>query len=230
MKMTSSKLILFSVVLPSVLTALTIGIFAVMSWQPGLGIFEFVALTWDKFYTPILVTYIIILFACFPLVVSAFKKEDLTLRDHITSPEKLKGDILFGVMAAICSYIFFYIDVHVLLKMPVHKIENISLVFLEIVSLVLVSGIFKEIYFRGIPYVLLRPKIGEWKAFFIGNICFALLDWPNLGLSFFLGFIWYLFYRKRGSLLIPIIGHGVFNLCGILARSGALGFIGIVAS
>lgn len=230
MKNASVKGILLSVALPSIVTAFIIGIFGVMSWQSGLGIFEFVALTWDKFYTSILITYIIVLPACFPLVVSIFKKENIVLQKQVTSPAKIKGDLLFGGLAAICSYIFFYVDVHVLLKMPVEKTENVSLALLEMVSLVMVSGVFKEIYFRGVPYILLRPKIGEWKAFLIGNLWFAVLDWPNLGLSFFIGLIWYLFYRKRGSLLVPIIGHGVFNLFGIFARSGVLGFIGIVPS
>jgi len=96
------------------------------------------------------------------------------------------------------------------------------------ILLVIISGFFKELYFRGIPYYLLKDKFGEWKAFLFGNICFTILDWPNFGLSFFLGSIWYLFFRKRGTLIIPVAGHGLFNLLGILARAGALSFVGII--
>jgi len=40
--------------------------------------------------------------------------------------------------------------------------------------------------------------------------------------------MFYLFYRKRGSLIILIIGHGLYNLLGMLMVMGAFSFLGIV--
>jgi membrane protease YdiL (CAAX protease family) len=157
-----------------------------------------------------------------------FRNNDITIFKKLTSSSKnIFGDITLGIIAGISSFIFLFLDIHVLLKMPVEKTGSISIILLEIVSLVIISGIFKEIYFRGIPFYLLKNKYGEWKAFFFGNICYTILDWPNYGLSFFLGLIWYLFFRKRGSLIIPIIGHGLCNLLGVLARAGVLSIVGI---
>ena len=112
--------------------------------------------------------------------------------------------------------------------MPIEKSGGFSFVLLEVLSLVIVSGFLKEIYFRGIPYYLLKNKFGELNTFLFGNICFAIIDWPNFGLSFFTGGIWYLFFRRNGSLIIPIIGHGLCNLLGIMARAGGLCFLGII--
>lgn len=213
---------------PAIIIALFIACLGFFVHKIGMNLFELTSAINDKYYLLILMSYIIVLPLFFPFAIKLFRNNGISLVQNITSKKTFLQDITFGVLAGICSYIFFFLDVHVALKMPIEKTGNLLLVILEIVSLVIVSGFFKEIYFRGIPYLLMKSRYGEWKSFLFGNICFTILDWPNLGLSFFLGLIWYLFFRKRGSLIIPIVGHGLFNLLGILARCGALSFIGII--
>lgn len=213
---------------PAVIIALFIACLAFFVHKGGMNLFELTSAIYDKYYQVILTAYIIVLPFFFPFALKLFRTNGISLFQCFTSKTNFFRDVIFGILAGIISYIFIFLDVHVLLKMPVEKTENVFLIIFEIISLVIVSGFFKEIYFRGIPYLLMKSKFGEWKSFLIGNICYTILDWPNLGISFFLGSIWYLFYRKRGSLIIPIIGHGLCNLLGILARSGALSFIGII--
>jgi len=213
---------------PAVIIALCIACLGIFVHKDGMNVFELTNAIYDKYYKIILTLYIIVLPLFFPFALKLFRNNGISFFQCFTSKTNLFRDILFGILAGVISYIFIFLDVHVLLKMPVEKTENVFLIIFEIISLVIVSGFFKEIYFRGIPYLLMKNKFGEWKSFLIGNICFTILDWPNLGISFFHGFIWYLFYRKRGSLIIPIIGHGLCNLLGILARAGALSFIGII--
>lgn len=213
---------------PAIIIALCIGSLAFFVHKSGMNLFELTSAIYDKYYLLILVLYIIVLPLFFPFAIKLFRINGISLIKGLTSRNTLFRDISFGILAGVSSYIFFFLDVHVALKMPIEKSGNVFLIILEIVSLVIVSGFFKEIYFRGIPYLLMRNRYGEWKSFLFGNICYTILDWPNLGLSFFLGLIWYLFFRKKGSVIIPIIGHGLFNLLGILARCGALSFIGII--
>jgi membrane protease YdiL (CAAX protease family) len=213
--------------LPAIIIALCIMFLGFIVHKGGMNLFGLTSAIYDGYYPIILATYLIVLPLFFPFTLKLLKNNKISLFQKLTSKKTILTDITFGILAGISSYIFFFLDVHVMLKMPVEKTGNIQLVILEIVSLVFISGFFKEIYFRGIPYYLLKDKFGEWKTFLFGNICFTILDWPNFGLSFFLGLIWYLFFRKRGSLIIPVIGHGLCNLLGILARVGAFSFIGI---
>jgi hypothetical protein len=220
--------LLLIVTSPAIIIALLIAYLGFFVYKSGMNLFELASAIHDTYYLVILMSYIVVLPVFFPFAIKVFRNNGISLIQSMTSKKTLLRDVIFGILAGISSYIFFFLDVHVILKMPIEKSENSLLVILEVVSLVIVSGFFKEIYFRGIPYLLLRSRYGEWKSFLFGNICFTILDWPNFGLSFFLGLIWYLFFRKRGSLIIPIIGHGIFNLLGILARYGALRFIGII--
>ena len=219
---------MFIIALPAIIIALCIMCLGLIVHKNGMNLFELAGAIYDKYYHLILAAYIIVLPLFFPFALKLFRANGISITQELTSRKTIYGDIALGILAGISSYIFFFLDVHMVLKMPVEKADNISLILLEILSLVIVSGFFKEIYFRGIPYFLLKGKLGEWKSFLFGNICFTILDWPNFGLSFFLGLIWYLFFRKRGSLIIPIIGHGFFNLIGILARAGAWSYIGII--
>lgn len=193
-----------------------------------MNLFELTSAIYKNYYTVILLIYVIILPLFFPFALKLFRENGISVFQKLTSRKLIGRDILLGILAGISSYLFFFIDVHGVLKMPIEKADNVSLVLLEVLSLVFVSSFFKEIYFRGIPYILLKNRFGEWKFLLFGNIFFTILDWPNFGLSFFLGGIWYLFYRKKDSLIIPIIGYGLFNFLGILARIGFFTFIGIV--
>lgn len=213
---------------PAIIIAIFIAYLGFLVHKSGMNLFELTNAIYNRYFLVILILYIIVLPLFFPSTLKLFKNNGISMFQNLTSKKTFLRDIAFGIIAGICSYIFVFLDIHVILKIPIVKTESFFLVILEIVSLVIVSGFFKEIYFRGIPYLLMKSRHGEWKSFLIGNICFTILDWPNFGLSFFLGLIWYLFFRKKGSLIIPIIGHGLFNLLGILARCGALSFIGII--
>lgn len=214
--------------LPSLLIAISLLLLATMTFEKGMNAFEFGGAMYDKFYPIILWVYIVILPVFFYFAIKLFRKNNIPLFSIITTGKTLARDITLGILAGICSYIFMFVSIHIVAKMPLERTDSPPLIFLEIISIVLFSGFFKELYFRGIPFYLLKDKYGEWKSFLIGNIFFMILDWPNLGLSFFLGFIWYLFFRKTGSLLIPVIGHGLCNFLGILARIGAFSLIGII--
>jgi len=171
--------------------------------------------------------YICVLAGCFPLAWLMFIESGIPLRSAITSIRKFIPDLAFGLIAGTITFAISYFMYHIVMGIPLVKSSG-SIIILRVVSLTLFSGFFKEILFRGIPFIFLKNQIGEFPAFMCGNILFAVLDWPNMGISFIYGTIWYLFYRKRGSLLVPVTAHGFHNLMQTLAVSGGLAFIGII--
>ncbi len=89
-----------------------------------------------------------------------------------------------------------------------------NLIFIDIVILSLVAGFNEEIFFRG----LLFPKVG----LILSSLAFGVLHFP--GKKYWIYAVWatgsaalfaYLFFLSN-SLLVPIIGHAVNNLIGMI--------------
>lgn len=93
---------------------------------------------------------------------------------------------------------------------------SVSQIILMSISLGLVSGICKEIYFRGFAKNFCGDILGETAAFLLFNVMFGLLDWFNMGLSFILGLLWIWGYKKSKHLIVPMIAHGGVNLIAVV--------------
>ena len=89
---------------------------------------------------------------------------------------------------------------------------NTGVVIMDVIALVLISGIFKEIYFRGLAKRFVWLVFGEMNALILFNILFAVLDWHNLGVSFVIGFVWLMAYRKTNHLITPMLAHSLAGL------------------
>lgn len=216
--------------IPAIIIALIELTIGLVGYEQDMNIIKFVSSIFLKYKLVNYFMYIVVLVGTFPLVLLLFKKHGISLKaELIPDKRKVINYIFFGLIAGIVTSAIRFTLMHILAGIPLEKNDNsIAVNILFIMSLVLVSGFFKEILFRGIPRIFLQNQIGEWTAFLIANICFAILDWPNLGLSFIFGTVWYLFYRKQKSLLVPIIAHGFHNLFGLLVSTGLLAFIGII--
>ncbi len=84
------------------------------------------------------------------------------------------------------------------------------------IALGLVSGIVKEILYRGLAKVFCGPVMGEMTALILFNVMFTMLDWYNFGLSFVLGLICIWAYKKTGHLLAPMLVHGGINIVSLI--------------
>lgn len=157
----------------------------------------------------------------FPGAWFLYKANGISLKKDIFEREKLGGDILWGaILAAIASLLS-------LLWLPVYKgrtelafVEDgrmgVGVTILYVISLVFVSGICKEIYYRGFATRFCGTIFGEMTALLLFNMLFALLDWYNFGYSFVLGLVCIFGYRKRKHLVVPMIIHGGTNLISII--------------
>ncbi|MBQ8966167.1 CPBP family intramembrane glutamic endopeptidase [Ruminococcus sp.] len=91
-------------------------------------------------------------------------------------------------------------------------------------------GFMEEFIFRGAFFKFAKEKWGEHKAIVITSIAFGMIHLLNLGsdkLYFILlqvvyaagiGFALSVFRAKSGSLLIPVIVHGLVDILGLAAR------------
>ncbi|MCR4846047.1 MAG: CPBP family intramembrane metalloprotease [Eubacterium sp.] len=156
-----------------------------------------------------------------PSALFLYKANGISLKKETFERETLGGDILLGViLATIASLIS-------LLWLPIYK-GRTELAFVEdgrmgagvsilyVISLVFVSGICKEIFYRGFAKRFCGPIFGEMTALLLFNLLFALLDWYNFGYSFVLGLICIFGYQKRKHMIVPMIIHGGTNLISIV--------------
>ncbi|MBE5871844.1 MAG: CPBP family intramembrane metalloprotease [Lachnospiraceae bacterium] len=157
----------------------------------------------------------------FPGAWFLYKANGISLKKEIFERENLGGDIFWGIILATIAGLFS------LLWVPVYKgctelafVEDgrmgVGVTILYVISLVFVSGIFKEIYYRGFATRFCGPIFGEVTALLLFNMLFALLDWYNFGYSFVLGLVCIFGYQKRKRMVVPMIIHGGTNLISII--------------
>ena len=193
---------------------------ALRYYQPGMNLLDIASYVfanpWIYGFTFIFVNLVML-----PGALALYKSNDISLKDEIYDRKTLGGDILWGVIlmviAALADLAFVLVSrgqtklafVDTIRKTP-------GLVILYFISLVLVSGICKEIYFRGFAKNFCSSVFGENVAFLLFNMLFGLLDWYNMGYSFVLGLVCIWGYRRRKHLIVPMIVHGGVNLIGII--------------
>jgi membrane protease YdiL (CAAX protease family) len=215
-------------VIPSLIIAFFQLILAYSVYVPGMGIYDLTGAIFAKYELVRILIYLLVIACFFPIAIVFYKSQGVRLQSEFFADKKYFKDIVLGIAAALTSFIVSFIIVHIIFRTPVYRYTSYNILWLNIMAYVFVAGICKEVYYRGVPFKFLKDELGEWPAFLIANVCFTILDWPNVGLSFVIGLVWYLFYRKRGSLIIPILGHGLYNLLCVLTAMGTFSFLGII--
>jgi uncharacterized protein len=89
---------------------------------------------------------------------------------------------------------------------------------LAILLAVVLAPVTEEIVFRGVLFRALADKVGMWPAATLSSAVFAVIHFEVLfsqplaliGL-FTVGMLLAIAYHRTGSLLVPILGHAVFN-------------------
>jgi hypothetical protein len=97
-------------------------------------------------------------------------------------------------------------------------------------ALLLASGILaplsEELFFRGVLYTGLSNSFGSAIGIMVSSAIFTVLhgDFSLAALLIFIaGIVFALLYKKSGSLMVPIIAHGVHNLLTTLAAFMLMG-------
>jgi uncharacterized protein len=93
---------------------------------------------------------------------------------------------------------------------------------LAILLAVVIAPVTEEIVFRGVLFRALTGTVGMWPAAVLSSAVFAVIHFEVLfsqplalvGL-FTVGLLLAIAYHRTGSLLVPIIGHAVFNAVSV---------------
>lgn len=155
-----------------------------------------------------------------PKALLLYKENNLSLKNEIIAKETLGKDILLGTVLALVSSVVSLLSLLVSKGKTELAFEgwdrlSVGEIILMILSLGFVSGICKEIYFRGFAKHFYGDVFGETAALLIFNVLFGMLDWFNMGHSFLVGLLWIWGYKKSGKLIVPMIAHGGMNLISV---------------
>lgn len=156
-----------------------------------------------------------------PGAIYLFKKNKISLKNEIYEKKSLKKDVLLGIALAIISSLISLFSLIISkgrteLAFSGWGALSIGQIILMIISLGLVSGISKEIFFRGLSKNFCGKAWGENVSFLLFNVLFGLLDWFNIGHSFIVGLLWIWGYKRSKHLIVPMIAHGGMNLISIV--------------
>lgn len=156
MKETNYKNAEKAIKITTTLTVLIAGfemINALRYYQPGMNLLDIASYV---FVNPWIFgfTFIFANLVMLPGALALYKSSDISLKDEIYDRKTLRGDILWGVilmaMAALADLAFLLVSFGQTDMAFVDDSKmSPGLVVLYFISLVLVSGICKEIYFRG---------------------------------------------------------------------------------
>ena len=155
-----------------------------------------------------------------PSAIMLYKRSEISLKNEIYSRKCLGKDILLGVfLAGISSMVgllTLFIDKRKT-ELAFSGWDRLSIgeIIFMVLSLGLVSGICKEIFFRGFAKNFCGSVFGETTALLLFNVMFGMLDWFNIGYSFIVGLLWIWGYKKSKHLIVPMIAHGGANLISI---------------
>lgn len=156
-----------------------------------------------------------------PSAILLYKQGGISLKKEIFEKSSLSKDIALGILLAIASSAISLLSFIVMkgrtdLAFAGWDRLTVSEIVLMIISLGIVSGICKEIFFRGFAKNFCGSVLGETTALLLFNVMFGLLDWFNMGHSFILGLLWIWGYKRSKHLIVPMIAHGGINLISIV--------------
>ena len=156
-----------------------------------------------------------------PSAILLYKQSGISLKEEIFDKSTLSKDIVFGIILAVISSAISLLSFIVMrgrtdLAFGGWDRLTADETVLMAISLGFVSGICKEIFFRGFAKNFCGSILGENAALLMFNIMFGLLDWFNMGLSFVVGLLWIWGYKKSNHLIVPMIAHGGINLIAVV--------------
>lgn len=152
-----------------------------------------------------------------PSAILLYKQSGISLKKEIFEKSSLSKDIALGILLAVVSSVISLLSLIVMkgrtdLAFAGWDRLTASEIVLMIVSLGIVSGICKEIFFRGFAKDFCGSVLGETTALLLFNVMFGMLDWFNMGHSFIVGLLWIWGYKRCKHLIVPMIAHGGMNL------------------
>lgn len=98
--------------------------------------------------------------------------------------------------------------------------QNLSplTITLALISAVVISPIYEEIFYRGVLYSFFRTKLGIAPGLILNGIIFTLVHIPHyetLPIMFAGGVVFAWLYEKSSSIIPAVLAHTLLNLIGV---------------
>ncbi len=156
-----------------------------------------------------------------PSAVFLYKQSGISLKEEIFDKSTLRKDVVLGIFLAGASSVINLFSLILMrgrtdLAFDGWDRLTIGEIVLMVISLVVISGICKEIFFRGFAKNFCGSVFGDTASLLLFNMMFGLLDWFNMGISFVVGVLWIWGYKKSKHLIVPMIAHGGMNLISVV--------------
>lgn len=139
-----------------------------------------------------------------PSAILLYKRSGISLKEEIFDKSSISKDVVLGFVLAVISSVISLFSLVVMkgrsdLAFGGWDRLTVSEIVLMTISLVFVSGICKEIFFRGFAKNFCGSVLGETTALLLFNVMFGALDWFNMGHSFVVGLLWIWGYKKSNK-------------------------------
>jgi membrane protease YdiL (CAAX protease family) len=96
---------------------------------------------------------------------------------------------------------------------------------LAIVVIVAIAPIAEELFFRGMLFQAFERRLGVWPSAVLSAAIFGAVhvEWIVFVVTFLFGIHLALIFRRRGTIVTPIVAHMLFNGLGVLAIRAGVG-------
>lgn len=141
-------------------------------------------------------------------------RKNISLREIGFRRDKMLKYVLIGILLGIPLGTMEYFIITPSATFPAFEIKYL---LRDLVYMVAFVGLGEELLFRGLVQRAMTNLLG-WKLGLLGaSLMFMVmhLTWrsiPELGFTFFAGLLFGYLYHRTGSLVAPIIAHGVSNV------------------
>lgn len=142
----------------------------------------------------------------------------------------LKGGVLLVILISLMGYGLKYFqpdldmqDIEQIMRSATHLPDIIALVFAGTV----LAPVSEELFYRGMIYPVFRKHLGPAWGAILAGVIFGLAHfdlWRGLPLAVGGAILCYM-YEKSGSILVPMVAHGLWNgtMFAIILLSNSLG-------
>ncbi len=150
-----------------------------------------------------------------------------------------RRDVVFGIGAGLAAFVVISVGFGGLLQLLVRLLQrelppvqqelqalarDPSTAPLLLIGAALVAPLAEELFFRGMLYPALRNHLPAWPAIGLSGLAFAGTHYQDsldgyllvVVIIFPLGMVLAWLYERRGTIVVPVLAHAVYNLVQVV--------------
>jgi membrane protease YdiL (CAAX protease family) len=159
---------------------------------------------------------------------------------QLVGPERpnIRG-VIAGLVYGVIGAVVFTFGIGLLLQALIEalgfKVPPVQQLLRELVTgaaaplaipvIVVIAPITEELFFRGMLFQAFERRLDAWRSAVLSAAVFAAvhIEWFVFVITFLFGVYLALIFRRRGTIVTPIIAHMLFNGLGVLLIRAGVG-------